>query len=67
MACELKSRATVQERDARRIERARGLLGEKYRGGVVVYRGSAVQRLSETVYCVPDWVLLGTPYPVPGP
>jgi len=49
----------VSPRDARSIERARGVLGERYRAGVVVYRGERVERLTETVYAVPDWWLLG--------
>jgi hypothetical protein len=59
LAFEVKGRGEVSPRDARSIERARGVLGERYRAGVVVYRGERVERLTETVYAVPDWWLLG--------
>jgi len=35
------------------------VIGETYRGGVVVYRGNRVEQLTETVFAVPDWWLLG--------
>jgi Holliday junction resolvase-like predicted endonuclease len=60
LALELKARRTVDRRDAARIERAARLFGDRYRGGLVVYRGDRVERLSATVYAVPDWVLLAT-------
>jgi hypothetical protein len=41
------------------LERARGILGDRYRGGLVVYRGDQVLRLTESVFAVPDWMLLG--------
>lgn len=56
---ELKARPRVEARDATGLERARRILGDRYRGGLVVYRGDQVVRLSETVFAVPDWVLLG--------
>jgi len=59
LAFELKSRAAVSHRDAASIERARNVIGETYRGGVVVYRGNRVEQLTETVFAVPDWWLLG--------
>jgi len=51
--------AAVGRRDAGPIERARRILGERYRAGVVVYRGERIERLTETVFAVPDWWLLG--------
>jgi hypothetical protein len=33
-------RASVDLRDAQSIERARRILGDRYRGGLVVYRGT---------------------------
>lgn len=59
LAFEMKNRATVRPRDAGSIERARRILGERYRAGVVVYRGDHIERLTETVFAVPDWWLLG--------
>lgn len=59
LAFEIKSRTAVSSRDAGAIERARRLLGERYRAGVVIYRGEQIERLTETVYAVPDWWLLG--------
>lgn len=57
---ELKARPKVDARDATSIERARRVLGGRYRGGVVVYRGERVLRLTDSVFAVPDWLLLGT-------
>ena len=59
LAFEMKGRTVVSRRDAGPIERARRILGERYRAGVVVYRGNRVERLTETVFAVPDWWLLG--------
>jgi hypothetical protein len=61
LALELKNRPVVSPRDAGAIERARRILGERYAGGMVVYRGDAVARLTETVWAVPDWLLLSWP------
>jgi predicted AAA+ superfamily ATPase len=60
LAVELKARPKVDARDATPIERARRLLGDRYRGGLVVYRGDQVLRLTDSVFAVPDWMLLGT-------
>jgi predicted AAA+ superfamily ATPase len=59
VAIELKARSKVDARDARPIEKARRLFGDAYRGGLVVYRGPEVVRLTETVFAIPDWALLG--------
>lgn len=59
LAFEFKSRPRVDAREASGIEKARRVLGDRYRGGIVVYRGDQVLRLTETVFAVPDWVLLG--------
>jgi predicted AAA+ superfamily ATPase len=59
-AIELKARPKVDRRDATPIERARRLFGDRYRGGLVVYSGQSVLRLTDTVFAVPDWMLLGT-------
>ena len=56
---ELKARPRVEARDAAGLERARRVFGDRYRGGVVVYRGDRVVQLSQTVFAVPDWALLG--------
>lgn len=56
---ELKARPRVDARDATGLERARRVFGDRYRGGLVVYRGDQVIQLSESVFAVPDWVLLG--------
>jgi hypothetical protein len=58
LAIELKRRPGVDRREAASIEQARRLFGTAYGGGMVVYRGTTVQRLSETVFAVPDWLLL---------
>ena len=60
LALELKARSTVDRRDATRIEKAAQIFGDRYRGGLVVYRGDRVFRLTDTVYAVPDWVLLAS-------
>jgi hypothetical protein len=59
LAFELKARSRIEARDATPLEKARRVLGDRYRGGVVVYRGQHVVQLSETVFAVPDWLLLG--------
>jgi predicted AAA+ superfamily ATPase len=59
LAFELKARPRVDARDATSLERARRILGDRYRGGLVIYRGDKVLQLTETVFAVPDWVLLG--------
>jgi hypothetical protein len=59
LAFELKARSRIEARDATSLEKARRVLGDRYRGGVVVYRGQQVVQLSETVFAVPDWLLLG--------
>jgi uncharacterized protein len=59
LAFEFKNRAQVTGRDARPIESARRHLGASYRGGLIVYRGVAIQKVSETVWAVPDWWLVG--------
>lgn len=58
-ALELKARPKVDARDATALERAQRFFGERYRGGLVVYRGDQVLRLTESVFAVPDWLLLG--------
>src|SRR6185436_6067519 len=60
LALELKARPKVDARDATAIEKARKILGNGYRGGLVIYRGDQVLRLTESVFAVPDWLLLGT-------
>jgi uncharacterized protein len=60
LAFEFKSRPRVDARDATGLERARRILGDRYRGGLVIYRGDQVLQLTETVFAVPDWVLLGS-------
>jgi len=59
-ALELKARPRVDARDATSLERSRRVLGDRYRGGFVIYRGERVLRLSDSVFAVPDWLLLGT-------
>jgi predicted AAA+ superfamily ATPase len=59
LAMEIKNRPQVDSRDATAIERSRHILGDRYRGGLVVHRGDHVVRLTETVFGVPDWMLLG--------
>lgn len=59
LAIEFKARDRVDRGAARGIERARRILGDRLRGGLVVYRGTEVELLSAGVFAVPDWVLLG--------
>jgi predicted AAA+ superfamily ATPase len=59
LAFELKARPKVDTREANTLERARQVFGDRFRGGIVVYRGAQVHRLSESVWAVPDWLLLG--------
>jgi len=59
LAVEIKNRPLVDARDATPIERARRILGDRYRAGLVVHRGEHLLRLTETVFGVPDWLLLG--------
>lgn len=56
---EFKARPRVDGKDATALERARRVLGDRYLGGIVVYRGDRVLRLTESVFAVPDWLLLG--------
>jgi hypothetical protein len=58
LGIELKARPKVDARDATPLEQARRVLGDRYRGGLVVYRGDQVVQLTETVFGVPDWLLL---------
>lgn len=60
LALEVKRRPRVDRRDASSIERARRILGDRYQAGMVIYGGDQVIRLSDTVFAVPDWALLGT-------
>ncbi len=59
LGIEFKARPRVDAREATALEQARRVLGESYRGGLVVYRGDQVVRLTESVFAVPDWMLLG--------
>jgi len=59
LALEIKSRSTVSGRDATPFTRARHHLGERLAGGLVVHRGQQVVELAESVFAIPDWVLLG--------
>ena len=59
-AIELKARPKVDARDVTALEKAQKILGDRYRGGLVVYRGDRVLQLTGTVFAVPDWMLLGT-------
>ena len=61
LAFEFKSREKAYSKDARPIERAERILGPKLFGGFVVYRGEDVGQLSEKVWAIPDWLLLGWP------
>lgn len=60
---ELKARPKVDARDATTIEKAQRVLGDRYRGGLIVYRGDRVVRLTDSVFAVPDWMLLGIEAP----
>ncbi|MCP4658619.1 MAG: ATP-binding protein [bacterium] len=59
LAFEVKAQERVSREDAAPIEEARSVFGERYRAGIIVYRGQRVEQLTETVYAVPDWILLG--------
>jgi len=59
LGIEFKARPKVDARDATALEQARRVLGDRYRGGLVVYRGDQVVRLTESVFAMPDWLLLG--------
>ncbi len=59
LALEVKTARRPAASMARPIERVRRLLGDRYLGGLVVCRCDTVTRLSETVYAVADWMLLG--------
>ena len=63
LALELKARPKVDVRDATTIEKAQRVLGDRYRGGLVVYRGDRVVQLAESIFAVPDWMLLGIEAP----
>jgi len=62
LAIEIKTARRPVAKMARPIERVRRLLGDRYIGGLVVCRCDTVGRLSETVFAVPDWLLLGLEY-----
>ncbi len=59
LAFEVKAQERVTRGDAAPIEEARSIFGERYRAGIIVYRGQRAEQLTETVYAVPDWILLG--------
>lgn len=59
LAFELKARPRVDARDATALERAARLFGDRYQAGIVVYRGQQVVQLTERVFAVPDWLLVG--------
>jgi len=61
LAFQFRNRPSVDGGDASPIEEAQSLFGRRYRGGFVVYRGDRVARLTESVYAIPDWFLLGYP------
>ncbi|RMF86783.1 MAG: ATP-binding protein, partial [Nitrospirae bacterium] len=58
VALEVKARPRVEMRDARPLARARRILGDRLRLGLVVYRGDQVVELGEGLYAIPDWLLL---------
>ena len=60
LAVEIKNRPKVTEKDAVSIERSQKLMNGTYQAGLVVYRGTEVGQISQSVFAVPDWVLFGT-------
>jgi len=61
MAIEFKARERVFRRDATPLERSRRIFGDRMRLGLVVYRGEEVFQMTDLVWAVPDWLLLGWP------
>jgi len=55
----VKATERVAREDAAPLEEVRSIFGERYGGGIVVYRGPRAEQLTEMVYAVPDWILLG--------
>ncbi|MCU0292886.1 MAG: ATP-binding protein [Thermoanaerobaculaceae bacterium] len=60
IAVEIKARPRVDRHDAASIERARRHLGDRLVAGLVVYRGQELGPLADSVFAVPDWMLIGT-------
>jgi predicted AAA+ superfamily ATPase len=58
LAVEIKARPAVTRHDATPIEKARRFFGERFRAGIVLYRGQRVERLGEATWAVPDWLWL---------
>ncbi len=61
VAVEMKAREKVYRKDATPIERGRRLFGNRLRLGLVIYRGEEIFPLTESVFALPDWLLLGWP------
>jgi len=61
MAMEFKARERVFRRDATPLERSRRIFGNRMRLGLVVYRGEEAFQMTDLVWAVPDWLLLGWP------
>ena len=59
VAVEMKARERVYRKDATPIERSRRLFGDRLRLGLVIYRGEEIFPITELVWAVPDWFLLG--------
>ena len=59
IAMEFKARERVFRRDATPLERSRRILGDRMRLGLVVYRGEEAFQMTDLVWAVPDWLLLG--------
>jgi predicted AAA+ superfamily ATPase len=59
IGCEVKLRETAEPRDARHLVKIAQALGERWRGGMVIYRGRKLQRLCEPgIWAVPSHRLL---------
>lgn len=59
LAFKVKAQDWVTREDAAPIEEVRSVFGERFRAGIIIYRGQRAERLTETVFAVPDWILLG--------
>ncbi|MBU1007452.1 MAG: ATP-binding protein [Candidatus Omnitrophica bacterium] len=52
---EIKSRATIASKDSTSLRKIASAFGSKWRGGMVIYTGNAIEKISEPdIWCVPS-------------
>ena len=56
---EIKSRERIVPGDARQLKRLADALGERWAGGLVIYRGNALRQLTKNIWVISSYCLLG--------